>query len=477
MAAAGVLLPATLAPVGGCCDAVARRRTAGAAAGGPGTGVGGGPGAGAPDRLALPAEEPIVAVRLGAHRGPGDAPITIRAADGGRLRLRPDGRLLEGAVEVRRERERWVLVGRPTSGGPLARPILGGDGPSLAAADGGTVEVDGTPYPGAIRVHRVDADDEAAAGDAGRATRRAGDGRARPARDRLALVNDVPLDAYLPGVLAGELFGHWHPETFAAQAVAARSYACAEAAWNRRADGRRRRAWDLVDTTRSQVYRGARVPPRALEAVARTRGLVLAWDGALVQGYYSAACGGRAARARDVIGAHPANAIAPLDGRTEEDRCCEGAPRYAWSFERARDDVERSLCAWSAERSGDPLAGLERLVALRVARRNVHGRPVAHAVEGRDLGSRIVDAEDLRRALAAGAPAGARPHSGYLERAAVDGGRVTIAGHGHGHGAGLCQYGAQSMARRGRPFERIVGAYYPGATLHAGWTAATIDAG
>ena len=30
---------------------------------------------------------------------------------------------------------------------------------------------------------------------------------------------------YLPGVLTGELFGHWRLETFAAQAVAARSFA------------------------------------------------------------------------------------------------------------------------------------------------------------------------------------------------------------------------------------------------------------
>jgi len=39
------------------------------------------------------------------------------------------------------------------------------------------------------------------------------------------VVLHVSVEQYLPGVLAGELFAHWHPTTFAAQAVAARSSA------------------------------------------------------------------------------------------------------------------------------------------------------------------------------------------------------------------------------------------------------------
>ena len=44
----------------------------------------------------------------------------------------------------------------------------------------------------------------------------------------LDVVAHVPLEQYLPGVIAGELFSHWHLDTFAAQAVAARSYAIAQ---------------------------------------------------------------------------------------------------------------------------------------------------------------------------------------------------------------------------------------------------------
>jgi peptidoglycan hydrolase-like amidase len=43
-------------------------------------------------------------------------------------------------------------------------------------------------------------------------------------------VGEIPIEAYLPGVLAKELYRHWSPAAFEAQAVAARSFAVVEAA-------------------------------------------------------------------------------------------------------------------------------------------------------------------------------------------------------------------------------------------------------
>ena len=40
-----------------------------------------------------------------------------------------------------------------------------------------------------------------------------------------------------------------------------------------------------------------------------------------------------------------------------------------------------------------------------------------------------------------------------------------FSGHGFGHGVGLCQYGAQSLARDGKAYAAIVEWYYPGAAI------------
>jgi len=40
-----------------------------------------------------------------------------------------------------------------------------------------------------------------------------------------------------------------------------------------------------------------------------------------------------------------------------------------------------------------------------------------------------------------------------------------ITGEGWGHGVGMCQYGANGMARRGSGFREILARYYPGAEV------------
>jgi SpoIID/LytB domain protein len=42
---------------------------------------------------------------------------------------------------------------------------------------------------------------------------------------------------------------------------------------------------------------------------------------------------------------------------------------------------------------------------------------------------------------------------------------LSLEGRGFGHGAGMCQYGAEGMARKGANWRRILARYYPGADL------------
>jgi stage II sporulation protein D len=43
--------------------------------------------------------------------------------------------------------------------------------------------------------------------------------------------------------------------------------------------------------------------------------------------------------------------------------------------------------------------------------------------------------------------------------------RLVAEGRGAGHGVGLCQWGAVGRSRAGHDYQRILDAYYPGATL------------
>ena len=65
---------------------------------------------------------------------------------------------------------------------------------------------------------------------------------------KLTVVNRLPLDRYLRGVVPWEMPDDWHPEALRAQAVVARSYALATL--------KPGTLYDLYADTRSQVYGG-----------------------------------------------------------------------------------------------------------------------------------------------------------------------------------------------------------------------------
>lgn len=99
----------------------------------------------------------------------------------------------------------------------------------------------------------------------------------------LQVINHLGLESYIAAVVGSEMPSSWALEALMAQAVAARSYALAHMA--RPAN----RHWHLGDTTRWQAYKGLeRVNERTLQATARTAGIILSYQGAIVESLYAA---------------------------------------------------------------------------------------------------------------------------------------------------------------------------------------------
>ncbi len=397
-------------------------------------------------RPALPALEPEVRVRVLAVRRR-TSPLRI-GSEGKWIELRaiaPGGDesasvavVLHAPVEVRVREGRWSVLDdrgfRPRIEGDdvveLRAPM------EHAGPDGPTITVSGHAYPGAVRLV------------------------AQPKQGANAydVVNHVPIERYLPGVLAKELYRHWHPTTYAAQAIAARSFACSEQSY------RSRLHYDLTNTASSQMYIGRAAHDIAIAAVRRTRGLVLAHRGCLVPGYYSSCCGGRAASAVDAISHHAFNAIPPLDGRPGPDVCTE-ASVYQWAIERPIDDVVERVRAWAGRNDIAGLGTMKRLLAIDVGERNAHGRPRTYELKTDGDEPVNLAAESMRRAVDyGGGGLGSVVKRLYSSSVAVTiaDGKARFEGAGFGHGVGLCQHGAESLARAGMPSLGIVGWYYPG---------------
>ena len=114
-------------------------------------------------------------------------------------------------------------------------------------------------------------------------------------RGSLTVVNVVPLEDYLLGVVPSEL-GLPQLEAQKAQAVAARTYAVA----NIGTYGKQ--GFDMVPTVWSQVYKGVSIETKmGTQAVQSTRGIVATYQGKPINAYYTSTCGGRTENSENIF--------------------------------------------------------------------------------------------------------------------------------------------------------------------------------
>jgi stage II sporulation protein D len=248
----------------------------------------------------------------------------------------------------------------------------------------------------------------------------------------LTVVEELPLDDYVAGVLSGEMPRSFPLEAQKAQAVAARTYALvkkieAEAAG---------RSWHLGANVLSQVYAGAAPNPAARAAADATRGEVLVLGNEPVEAFFHAACGGRTEAGLEALGRDLPYLASVRCGR------CNEAPGARWKVALTAGDLAKAV----------GLPG--KATGVKVTERTASGRAARVELSG---GGRTLAlaAADLRQRL------GWSKLPSLAFEVSEHRGTFTFEGHGQGHGAGLCQWGAAGLAREGKGYREILEHYYP----------------
>lgn len=258
--------------------------------------------------------------------------------------------------------------------------------------------------------------------------------------DGIAVINDVPLERYLAGILGREMYPGWHGEALRAQAVASRTYALYRA---ERAGGRQNYA--VTAGTSSQVYRGVDAESTAVwEAVRATRGEILTQAGHPILAAFHSDAGGRTASSAEVWG-EKLTYLTSLEVIDEGD-----SPDTYWRSAIARTTLRRALDA-----AGKPVG---RIKGLDVVKRADSGRVLLLKARGTDRTIELTGRE-LRRALGQSVI-----RSTLFEVRETDEG-IAFVGSGRGHGVGMSQWGARAMAERGANYREILEHFYPGAAL------------
>ncbi len=287
---------------------------------------------------------------------------------------------------------------------------------------------------------------------------------ARP-NGKLMVVNILPLEAYLEGVLPHEI-GNPGPDGFDAmksQAIAARTYAIGKIA------GRTNENFDVHASVVDQVYKGLSGRTKnASAAVSDTRGQVLDYWGATVKAYYCACCGGHTSDIRQVWpDREPADylhGVPDHDTRWRQSFCRENK-YFRWRYSFTGRALGEILRVTIPEELGVGKSDVGALRDMRVDNRTASGRVTSLTItttrgEFTVVGDRIrwVLMTDLekRRIL---------PSVMFRLDKVYEGDRlafVSIVGGGNGHGVGMCQNGAIAMSKKGYTYKMILEHYYPG---------------
>ena len=256
----------------------------------------------------------------------------------------------------------------------------------------------------------------------------------------LVVVNELPLEDYLVGVLRAEGNERWPAEALRAQAIASRTYAAYHRVLNAA------RPYHLVASTAHQQFVGRVAAGSAAGgAVQETAGQVLHWEGELFPAFYHSNSGGYTEEPRSVFAGRNLPGLRPV--------VCQlagGAPNFQWALELRLDELGEML-----RRGGVGVGTVrdvevtERTGSLRAAVVTVRGSARTQRIRGSDF-RRVIGYDTLRSTLFA---------------VAVDGEVARFSGRGYGHGVGMCQWGAKSMAELGASARQILAFYYPGATL------------
>jgi stage II sporulation protein D len=306
---------------------------------------------------------------------------------------------------------------------------------------------------------------------------------------RVTLINYLPLDDYLKGVVPREVMADWPLAVLKAQAIAARTFAIASLK-RHAASG-----FDLCPSDHCQVYGGADAEkPNSDLAVTATSGEVITYRGRIISALYHSSSGGFTLDAADVWnqGAPYLKPVLDWD---------QNSPYNQWTKCLQWEDLQgltaRSYPALGTLRQILPLAYGPNGMLLKISLRGDLAESTINGEQFRSLAG--LPSAKVQIAMVYGPeplinlwwmPNNPYPEAIMASRDAPPGLiadvltppwnlpdpwawlqdkqplQIVLRGSGWGHGVGMSQWGAKGMADAGYNERQILEHYYPGAAVN-----------
>lgn len=255
-------------------------------------------------------------------------------------------------------------------------------------------------------------------------------------REKKNIIETIPLEEYIVGVLAGEMPISFEIEALKAQAVASRSYALNKIANNKDKE------YDVVDTIMNQVYldndylksvwKNTYVTKinKLKTAVNETFGEYLDYNGSIVNAMFFSTSNGYTEDSKNVFGfeaAYLKSVNSPWDEETSTAFNSSKEISLQEFYEKLNLPYQEKLTVEITKRSPT-----NRILNLKINNQDFASRELYNKLSLKSTDFVIIQ----------------------------NGSNIIIKTKGYGHGVGMSQYGALGMAKQGKTYEEILKHYY-----------------
>ena len=277
----------------------------------------------------------------------------------------------------------------------------------------------------------------------------------------MAVINELPVETYLCGVVPSEMPASYELEALKAQAVCARSYAFRQMT----SYGYPEYEAHVNDSTDFQVYNNSERQESSTRAVAETEGQVVRYKGEIATTYYYSTSCGRTT-SLEAWGTDPGDSggyLQSVEVCGEQGDYEKDLPWYRWT---AQVPVQ-TLSALVSANTG---VSVGTLSSVEVTKRGP-GDVALQIVASGDAGSVTVDTENKIRGALGGSGYTITKNDGSTSQSTAllpsafftiekSGDTFVISGGGFGHGIGMSQNGANEMAKQGADYREILQMFY-----------------
>lgn len=255
------------------------------------------------------------------------------------------------------------------------------------------------------------------------------------------LIDKVPFEQYITGVLAGEMPVSFELEALKAQAVAARSYSLKKMEQNYNKD------YDVVDTVMNQVYLDEATLKekwkekyderiqKIKQAVIETKGEYLTYDGKVIEAFFFSTSTGKTENSEEVF-----TQALPYLRSVDSSWDSEVSPVFSETNQFSLKEFFEKLNLPYQENINVEI--LETTSTGRIKKIKINNQEFS----GSDIYSKL------------------KIRSTFFE-IKQNGKTVSVITKGYGHGVGMSQYGALAMAKKGYTYDQILKHYYQGVQI------------